>query len=74
MYKFYCHVIDELNLQIKELTSICELPEGDRRQAIASALMAHTAHYFGNTWCIPKDQFVQMAAEEYDLHQDKKAS
>jgi len=72
-FKLYCQIISEINDYLRNLIIPNEIIQKDIKQAIGSALMAETANYFGNIWCIPKDQFVQMAAEEYDLHQKVKS-
>ena len=68
-WKLYANVIQDINeLRNDWLRLTPDMPEDKRRQAIASALLAQAAQYHRDIWGTPRDQFVIMAGEEWDLH------
>ncbi len=44
------------------------------RAAIANAYITMTAHFFAKNWPMPKDEFVQLAAECFEEYQNKENS
>lgn len=66
-FELYAEAIREMNAHIC-VWELAVLPDDERRQVIGSALLAQAAHYFRNIWKIPIDQFVQLAEEQYEIH------
>jgi len=70
VFLFYCEVIRDINQRVHAWHQTDDLTGLEVKQAVGSALLALASNYFRNVWRIPKDQFMQVADEEYDLHGD----
>lgn len=66
VYVLYADIINQVNAHARAWQMTEGLSEAGRNQAIASAFMTITAHYFRNVWHQPKDHFLGLADEEYD--------
>jgi hypothetical protein len=68
-YSLYNEIIKSINAHVRAWLMTESLTDGEKYQAVCSALLALAAHNFRNNWHVPRDQFIQMAEEEYDLHE-----
>lgn len=67
-YILYSKIIDSINLHVRGWMEEDSLSDYQKYQAICSAMLAQAAHHFRNNWKVSKDDFLQMASEEWDMH------
>lgn len=66
LYEAACNHIDDLNEVMQNWMRVPDLTDRQRRIAIANALIIFTAHWFAINMGVPKDEFLKVAAENFD--------